>query len=97
VLTSFIGSFLIVSVGRHIPYDQFLQGILASLGLREVVVLVVKSVSFGIAIPLICCQAGMSVGSSATEVPQAATRAVINSLFTLFLLDGLITYLASML
>jgi len=27
VLTSFIGSFLIVSVGRHIPYDQFLQGI----------------------------------------------------------------------
>ena len=97
VLTSFIGGFLIVSVGRHIPYDQFLQGIVSSLGLREVVVLVVKSVSFGIAIPLICCQAGMSVGSSATEVPQAATRAVINSLFTVFLLDGLITYLASLL
>lgn len=97
VLTSFIGGFLIVSIGRHIPYDQFLQGIVSSLGLLEVIVLAVKSLSFGIAIPLICCQAGMSVGSSATEVPQAATRAVINSLFTVFLLDGLITYLASLL
>lgn len=97
VLTAFIGGFLIVSLGRHIPYDQFLQGIIASLGLREVVVLVVKSVGFGLAIPLICCQAGMSVGSSATEIPQAATRAVINSLFAVFLLDGLVTYLAALL
>ncbi|CAH2031626.1 ABC transporter permease [Trichlorobacter ammonificans] len=97
VLTAFIGGFLIVSVGRHIPYDQFLQGIIASLGLREVVVLAVKSLGFGLAIPLICCQAGMSVGTSATEIPQAATRAVINSLFAVFLLDGLITYLASLL
>lgn len=95
VLTAFIGGFLIVSLGRHIPYDQFLQGIVSSLGIREVIVLAVKALSFGISIPLICCQAGMSVGTSATEVPQAATRAVINSLFTVFLLDGLITYLAS--
>lgn len=97
VLTAFIGGFLIVSLGRHIPYDQFLQGIVTSLGLREVVVLAVKALCFGMAIPLICCQAGMTVGSSATEIPQAATRAVINSLFVVFLLDGLITYMASVL
>lgn len=97
VLTAFIGGFLIVSLGRHIPYDQFLQGIVTSLGLREVVVLTVKALCFGMAIPLICCQAGMTVGSSATEIPQAATRAVINSLFIVFLLDGLITYTASVL
>jgi phospholipid/cholesterol/gamma-HCH transport system permease protein len=39
----------------------------------------------------------MSVGTSATEIPQAATRAVITSLFAVFVLDGLITYLSSLL
>jgi len=96
VLTSFVGGFLIVSFGHHIPYDQFIQGIVASLGLREVAVLTAKAVAFGFIIPLICCNAGMSVGTSATEIPQAATRAVISSLFSVFALDGLITYLASL-
>ncbi len=97
VLTAFIGGFLIVSLGHHIPYDQFIQGIVASLGLREVVVLTVKACSFGLMIPLICCNAGLSVGASATEIPQAATRAVITSLFSVFFMDGLITYLSSFL
>lgn len=97
VLTAFVGGFLIVSLGRHIPYDQFLQGIVASLGLREVALLAIKTFAFGIIIPLICCNAGMSVGTSATEIPQAATKAVISSLFLVFVLDGLITYLSSLL
>lgn len=97
VLTSFVGGFLIVSFGHHIPYDQFIQGIVASLGLREILVLMAKGVAFGLIIPLICCNAGMTVGTSATEIPQAATRAVITSLFSVFVLDGLITYLASLL
>lgn len=97
VLTAFIGGFLLVSIGRHVPYDLFLQGIIASLGLREVAVLAIKTVAFGTIIPLICCNAGMSVGTSATEIPQAATRAVITSLFSVFVLDGLITYLSSLL
>lgn len=97
VLTAFIGGFLLVSIGRHVPYDQFLQGIVASLGLREVLVLTIKTFAFGTIIPLICCNAGMSVGTSATEIPQAATRAVITSLFSVFVLDGLITYLSSLL
>lgn len=95
VLTAFAGGFLIVSLGRHIPYDQFIQGIVVSLGLREVLVLLAKATSFGLIIPIICCTAGMSVGTSATEIPQAATKAVITSLFAVFILDGLITYLAS--
>lgn len=96
VLIAFVGGFLIVSVGRHIPYDQFIQGIVASLGLRESVVLAAKGCAFGLIIPLICCNAGMSVGTSATEIPQAATRAVIASLFAVFVLDGMITYLSSL-
>jgi phospholipid/cholesterol/gamma-HCH transport system permease protein len=96
VLSSFVGSFIVASVGWHIPYDQFVQGILSSLGLKEVVVLFTKSVLFGLFISAICCRYGLSVGRSATEIPQAATRAVMSSLFAVFLLDGLITYFSSL-
>lgn len=95
VLTSCIASFLIASGVWHIPYQQFVQGIMLSLGVTEVAVLLVKSAAFGLFISAICCWYGLSVGRSATEIPQAATRAVMSSLFAVFFLDGLITYLAS--
>jgi len=94
VLTAFIGSFIIASIGWHLPYDQFIQGILSSLGVKEVAVLFTKSLCFGLFISSTCCCYGLSVGRSATEIPQAATRAVMTSLFTVFLLDGLITYIS---
>jgi len=97
VLTAFVGGFLIASLAHHIPYDQFVQGVVASLGLWEIAVLAIKTLFFGLTIPVICCHAGLSVGTSATEIPQAATRAVITSLFSIVLLDGLITSVATML
>jgi len=97
VLTAFVGGFLIASLVHHIPYDPFVQGIVSSIGLWEIAVLAIKTLAFGVAIPIICCHAGLSVGTSATEIPQAATRAVITSLFSIVLLDGLITILATML
>lgn len=96
VLTAFAGSFLIASIGWHIPYEQFLQGILYSLGIKEVVVLFVKSILFGLFISATCCSYGLSVDRSATEIPQAATKAVMSSLFAVFALDGLITYFSSL-
>ncbi|MEI6305577.1 MAG: ABC transporter permease [Deltaproteobacteria bacterium] len=96
VLTAFIGSFLIASIGWNLPYDQFIQGILSSLSVKEVAMLFIKSLLFGLFVSATCCCYGLSVGRSATEIPQAATRAVMTSLFTVFFLDGMITYLSSL-
>lgn len=95
VLTSFIGSFAIASIGWHIPYEQFSQGVLSSLGVREMMVLCIKSACFGMVISSTCCAFGLNVGQSVTEVPQAATKAVMVSLFSVVAIDGLITFLAS--
>jgi phospholipid/cholesterol/gamma-HCH transport system permease protein len=95
VLSSCVASFLIASFGWNIPYQQFVQGIMQSLGATEVIVLFIKSLVFGLFVSAICCCYGLSVGRSATEIPQAATKAVMSSLFAVFFLDGLITYLAS--
>jgi len=97
ILTSFLGGFLIASIGWHIPYDQFIQGVLASLGPKEVLAPFVKSIVFGMIISAVCCRYGLRVGKSATEVPQAATRAVMSSLFAVFIFDALITYTISLL
>jgi phospholipid/cholesterol/gamma-HCH transport system permease protein len=95
VLAVFVGSFIVASVGWHIPYDHLFQGVMASLGLKEIVMLFSKSVFFGLFVSSICCWYGLGVGRSTTEIPQAATRAVMSSLFAVFVLDGLITYLVS--
>jgi len=95
VLSSCIASFLIASLVWHIPYQQFVQGIMLSLGADEVIVLLCKSLVFGLFVSATCCCYGLNVGRSATEIPQAATKAVMTSLFAVFFLDGLITYLAS--
>jgi phospholipid/cholesterol/gamma-HCH transport system permease protein len=96
VMSSCAASFLVASIGWHIPYQQFVQGIMLSLGATEIIVLVSKSLAFGMFIPAICCCYGLNVGRSATEIPQAATKAVMTSLFAVFFLDGLITCLASL-
>ena len=95
VLSVFIGSFIVSSVVWHIPYDHLFQGILASLGMKEILMLFLKSVFFGLFVSTICCRYGLGVGRSTTEIPQAATRAVMSSLFAVFALDGLITYVVS--
>ena len=96
VLSACMASFLIASIGWHIPYQQFVQGIMLSLGATEVIMLFSKSLVFGLFVSATCCCYGLGVGRSATEIPQAATKAVMTSLFAVFFLDGVITYLASL-
>lgn len=55
-----------------------------------VALFVVKNILFGFVIAATACYNGLSVRVSATEVPQQATRAIVNSLITIFILDGLL-------
>jgi phospholipid/cholesterol/gamma-HCH transport system permease protein len=95
VMISFITSFIVASVGWHITFEQFTQGISSALGCREIVVLFAKSTLFGLCISATCCSFGLSVGRSVTEIPQAATRSVMASLMAVFILDGLFTYFSA--
>jgi phospholipid/cholesterol/gamma-HCH transport system permease protein len=44
-------------------------------------------------IAAICCRTGLAVGKSVTQIPQAATRGVMQSLFLVLMLDGLLSLL----
>ncbi|MBL0226717.1 MAG: ABC transporter permease [Geobacteraceae bacterium] len=97
VICACVAGFVVASIGWHVPYDEFANGILSALGVKEAVALFGKSLIFGLVISATCCCFGMNVGRSVTEIPQAATKAVMNSLILVFVIDGVITSLTSLL
>ena len=54
-----------------------------------VMIFVIKNLLFGYIIAATSCYNGLSVGTSPTEVPQQATRAIVNSLIGIFVIEGL--------
>lgn len=88
-----MGGFAIVSLGWHVPYELYTQGIFSVLTLTGVAGSLAKSALFGLVIASICCRTGQSVGKSVTQIPQAATRGVMQSLFLVLSLDGLLSLL----
>lgn len=87
-----LGGLLVASLGWHLPFEQFSQGLYAALTLQDLLMSVLKSLCFGLFIAAACCQQGLAVGRSATMIPQAATLGVMHSLFLVFVLDGLLTF-----
>ncbi len=85
------GGFLAASLAWGIPLEQYNQGIVPFLTLREIGVSVFKSFTFGLLIAAVCCRQGLSVEGSFTQVPQAATKGVMRSLLLVFLHDAVVT------
>ena len=90
-LAAVLGGFLVATLGWHVPWEQYSQGVFSVLTLSVLCVSLAKSAIFGLFIAAICCLQGLSVGKSVTQIPQAATRAVMQSLFLLFAIDGVVS------
>jgi phospholipid/cholesterol/gamma-HCH transport system permease protein len=59
----------------------------------EMVAALLKSLCFGVLVSIVSCYYGLTVTRAMTEIPMAASRAVIRSLLVVFACDGLITVL----
>ncbi|MBU0484527.1 MAG: ABC transporter permease [Proteobacteria bacterium] len=89
VIFGILLSGLLLSKTHFIYLPQLAQGIAGDV----VPIFVLKNLLFGLAIGSIACYHGLLVGQSSTEVPQQTQRAIVNSLVTLFLIDGLFVFL----
>lgn len=83
-LGSMLGGVLMIS-GWDASYQVL--AIDRVLGITAVLLALAKAATFGLAGGLLACHAGLNVQLSATEIPRAASRAVIRGLFALFVLD----------
>jgi phospholipid/cholesterol/gamma-HCH transport system permease protein len=92
-VTAIMGGFLVASLGWHVPYELYSQGVFSVLSVEGVAASLGKSALFGLLVSATCCKQGLSVGRSVTQIPQAATRAVMQSLFLVIVLDGFMSLL----
>jgi phospholipid/cholesterol/gamma-HCH transport system permease protein len=63
------------------------------LSYQEIFAALLKSICFGILVSVVPCYYGLNVNRTMTEIPVAASRAVMRSLLAVFACDGLITVL----
>jgi len=93
---TFIGGFLclwVIELG-DIDMGLFFGNIIGAVTVADVYSLLAKSIIPGLLTGAICCDEGLGAGASATEVPIAATRGVMRSVATLFVVSLLISVMA---
>lgn len=74
----------------------FVQSVFGAISKADFLNFLIKSVVPGLLTGAICCIEGLSVKGAATEIPQAATRALVRSTMALFITSAvvsLVTYL----
>lgn len=74
-----------------VSHFDFLYEISTAFTPYLIMVFIIKNILFGFVIAATSCYNGLSVRTSPTEVPQQATRAIVNSLIFVFIIEGLMS------
>ena len=91
-LTAFIGGFIIARSTVYMAPETFLQTLIDAFSLKDLLATMIKSIIYGILVPLICCYYGFKAASQ-FEVPIFVSRAVIRTLFTVIVVNVIISIL----
>jgi phospholipid/cholesterol/gamma-HCH transport system permease protein len=89
--TALLGGFLLAWSRLPLSLASFLNGLGGVIGARELAITLLKGIAFGGAIPLLCASYGLRVSRSATEIPQAVTKAAVASLLMVFFAGALLS------
>jgi phospholipid/cholesterol/gamma-HCH transport system permease protein len=87
------GSFAVAQVFNPLPPSMYFNYILQDLTLQDILVSVIKSISFGMIISIMAVMQGFGVERASTEVPVAGLRAVGNSFLWCILADIILSAL----
>lgn len=91
-MTAIMTGYAFASMLGYMPFIKSISGVISTLSMREVLVSLLKAFVFGLVISITSCYYGMRATGTVTAIPRAATGAVMRNLLTIFLLDGVITY-----
>jgi len=89
IVSGNVTAFLIDSHGL----EEWRVGAMLALSPLDLPLMGIKTLGLGLLVGWLCCYYGLDVGSSPTEVPQKASRAVVQSLFACIAYNALITVL----
>ncbi|MBP7604249.1 MAG: ABC transporter permease [Spirochaetes bacterium] len=91
-IAAFLGGYLISLTLVYIPVETFFQNLVFSFTLKDLLSTVIKSLLFGLLIPLISCYYGM-MPRSKFEIPIYVSRAVSRTLFIIVVLNVVVSVL----
>jgi len=74
----------------------FLESLLKAVSRADIYNFLAKTLATGLLTGAICTVEGLSIEGSVTEVPQAATRAVVRSIAALFIVSAIVSLLTYM-
>lgn len=77
-----------------IPFINFYNGMLAAVGIEDILSGLLKATLFGVVISAVGCLRGMQTGTGAAAVGISATRAVVSSIVMIVLVDGIFAYIS---
>jgi len=95
IFVSIISGFLVAilfGVNTGTPW-MYLERIFGALQPADIFSLVAKTLIPGALMGAICCIEGLRIRGLSTEVPQAASRAVVKSIMALFVSSALVSIL----
>jgi phospholipid/cholesterol/gamma-HCH transport system permease protein len=96
IVVSFGGGYLygiLAGVGTGAP-NLFIANVLKAVHWPDAVSLLAKTLLPGFMTAIICATEGIGVSGAITEVPQAATRAVVKSIAALFIISAIVSILS---
>lgn len=76
-------------LGLDMSFLAFLSRTISALTFLDLFVIALKPMVFGMAIALLACHSGLSLGISLHEVPQGTRRAVVEAFVAVVLIDGI--------
>ncbi len=88
-VVSIAGGLAVSSLLTDIPFLKNLKDISLTLDLFDIGVSLFKSAVFGLLISTVSCYHGLKVRQSITRIPQATILAVMQSIFYIFIFDGI--------
>ncbi len=91
-IVAFFGGYVISLTTIFIPIDIFFRSMLDSFSLIDLTITLLKSLIYGILIPVICCYYGFKPRSD-FEIPIFVSKAVVRTLLILFVINAVVSAL----
>lgn len=88
-----IGGFIVGNIYADITFDTFTNYVLNSITFLDMLTSIIKSMVFGVVISIISIYYGFQAFVS-TQIPQVTTKAVVSSIFALFVVDVILSIIS---
>jgi phospholipid/cholesterol/gamma-HCH transport system permease protein len=92
-MAGMVGAYVVAVLWQNIDPGEFFDRINALVEAKDLRMLAIKALVFGLIVSVICCKKGFSASGGARGVGEATAKAVVSSIVVIFAADYVLTTL----